>query len=123
MPLPSIAIIGRPNVGKSTLVNRLCQSNMAIVYDTPGVSYTIAMLLWHNLLTNVDLPTFGRPIIAIEGRDKINLSFRHVTYTTIHFLMFSNFLKILISNNINKINIKIFFKEVTIQVLYPYQKQ
>ena len=46
MSLPSIAIIGRPNVGKSTLVNRLCQSNMAIVYDTPGVtrdrSYQIA---------------------------------------------------------------------------------
>ena len=38
MSLPSIAIIGRPNVGKSTLVNRLCQSNMAIVYDTPGVT-------------------------------------------------------------------------------------
>ena len=46
MSLPSIAIIGRPNVGKSTLVNRLCQSNMAIVYDTPGVtrdrSYQVA---------------------------------------------------------------------------------
>ena len=46
MSLPSIAIIGRPNVGKSTLVNRLCQSNMAIVHDTPGVtrdrSYQVA---------------------------------------------------------------------------------
>ena len=38
MVLPSIAIIGRPNVGKSTLVNRLCQSNNAIVFDTPGVT-------------------------------------------------------------------------------------
>tara|TARA_Y100001968_G_scaffold209535_1_gene192694 strand:+ start:148 stop:360 length:213 start_codon:yes stop_codon:yes gene_type:complete len=57
------------------------------------------MLLWHNLLTNVDLPTFGRPIIAIEGRDKINLSFSHVSYTTIHFLMFSNFLKTIIKQH------------------------
>ena len=38
MTLPSIAIIGRPNVGKSTLVNRLCQSNDAIVFDNPGVT-------------------------------------------------------------------------------------
>ena len=38
MTLPTIAIIGRPNVGKSTLVNRICQSNDAIVYDTPGVT-------------------------------------------------------------------------------------
>ena len=38
MSLPTIAIIGRPNVGKSTLVNRICQSNDAIVFDTPGVT-------------------------------------------------------------------------------------
>ena len=38
MTLPSIAIIGRPNVGKSTLVNRLCQSKDAIVFDKPGVT-------------------------------------------------------------------------------------
>jgi len=38
LTLPSIAIIGRPNVGKSTLVNRLCQSNDAIVFDKPGVT-------------------------------------------------------------------------------------
>ena len=38
MNLPSIAIIGRPNVGKSTLVNRFCQTNNAIVFDKPGVT-------------------------------------------------------------------------------------
>tara|TARA_B100001996_G_scaffold146835_1_gene111841 strand:+ start:1125 stop:2501 length:1377 start_codon:yes stop_codon:yes gene_type:complete len=35
---PVIAIIGRPNVGKSTLVNRLCESREAIVHDQPGVT-------------------------------------------------------------------------------------
>ena len=38
MALPVVAIIGRPNVGKSTLVNRLCSSRDAIVHDEPGVT-------------------------------------------------------------------------------------
>ena len=38
MALPVVAIIGRPNVGKSTLVNRLCRSRDAIVHDEPGVT-------------------------------------------------------------------------------------
>ncbi|NEO85953.1 MAG: ribosome biogenesis GTPase Der, partial [Spirulina sp. SIO3F2] len=38
MSLPIIAILGRPNVGKSTLVNRLCVSHQAIVHDEPGIT-------------------------------------------------------------------------------------
>ena len=38
MSVPSVAVIGRPNVGKSTLVNRLVGGRRAIVEEQPGVT-------------------------------------------------------------------------------------
>ena len=36
--LGTVAVVGFPNVGKSTLVNRLTGSRQAVVHETPGVT-------------------------------------------------------------------------------------
>ena len=38
MALPVVAVVGRPNVGKSTFVNRIAQNNEAIVHEMRGVT-------------------------------------------------------------------------------------
>lgn len=69
MAKPIVAVVGRPNVGKSTLFNKLAGRRISIVEDTPGVTrdrvYADAEWLRHNF-TIID--TGG---IEVESQDII----------------------------------------------------
>jgi GTP-binding protein len=55
--LPLVAVVGRPNVGKSTLFNRLARRKLAIVHDQPGVTRDRHY---------VDASAFGRDYTLID---------------------------------------------------------
>lgn len=55
--LPKVAIVGRPNVGKSALFNRICKKRVAIVDEQEGITRD-------RLIVETEL--FGRPFIAVD---------------------------------------------------------
>ncbi len=54
---PVVAIVGRPNVGKSTLFNRLARARLALVHDEPGVTRDRKY---------ADTTAFGRPYALVD---------------------------------------------------------
>jgi len=72
MSLPMIALVGQPNVGKSTLFNRIAGRRLAVVHDQPGTTrdrlHTTAE--WNGVLFTV-VDTGGIEILpetVIAGR-------------------------------------------------------
>jgi GTP-binding protein len=55
MPKPVVALVGRPNVGKSTLFNRLAGERLAIVDDVPGTTRDrlVAQTEWNDVNFNI----------------------------------------------------------------------
>ncbi len=58
-PYPEVAIVGRSNVGKSSLINHLLNQKIAKVSATPGKTQTINFFLIDKSLILVDLPGYG----------------------------------------------------------------
>ena len=77
---PIIAIVGRPNVGKSTLFNRLVGRRQALVRDTPGVTRDrlygrVSFERWQATSSNrVDSPAVTVPAPSPASRAAISLT-------------------------------------------------
>ncbi len=58
-PMPEIALIGRSNVGKSSLINHLLKSELAKISSTPGKTKSINFFSVDQTIVLVDLPGYG----------------------------------------------------------------
>ena len=77
---PIVAVVGRPNVGKSTLFNRLAGRRIAIVEDTPGVTrdriYADVEWLNHSfiLIDTGGIEPYSKDIILAQMRRQAELA-------------------------------------------------
>ena len=80
MSKPIVAIVGRPNVGKSTLFNALAGENISIVKDTPGVTRDriYADVEWLNvnftLIDTVGIEPDSSDIILSQMREQAQIA-------------------------------------------------
>lgn len=68
--IPEYAFIGRSNVGKSSLINMLCQHNVAKVSGTPGKTQLINHFLINDEWHLVDLPGYGYAKVSKSVKEK-----------------------------------------------------
>jgi GTP-binding protein len=89
---PVIAVVGRPNVGKSTLFNKLVGRRKAIVEDTPGVTrdLNVALCTWRlRTFTLIDTAGFADPPkgeatpergLAVQMRQQLEIAVTQADY-------------------------------------------
>ena len=81
--IPGITVIGRPNVGKSTLVNRILREDRMITSDVPGTTHdSVASELRRagGIFQLIDTPGIRRRARVQDAMD------RHITRTALHAL-------------------------------------
>ncbi len=123
MKKPLVAVVGRPNVGKSTLFNRICGRRISIVKDVPGVTrdriygdaewcgYAFSLVDTGGL-DSTDTSGFQQNIvrqaqIAVELADVVLLvvdgkqGLVHADYETVDFLRRYNVPVVLVVNKID----------------------
>ena len=96
----TVALVGRPNVGKSRLFNRLCGRRLSIVHDMPGVTRDLISAEVDNDYMLLDTGGIGMELemtpkqiahaaedqvdFAIQAADVIPVSYTHLTLPTIY---------------------------------------
>ena len=70
LPLPAVAVLGRSNVGKSSLLNAVLDTKVARVSQTPGRTQAIHWYRVDDAFHVVDCPGYGYAKTARESRER-----------------------------------------------------
>ncbi len=95
-PILRIVVIGIPNVGKSTLINRLCGRTRAKVGKRPGITMGQQWIAFGNNYELLDMPGILEPDLSDpETADKLSMTYAISDKVTDPYLVSSRLIKLL----------------------------